>query len=82
MVKVYSTSTCPWCKKAKAYFDEKGIAYESVDVSLNSEAQKEMIEKSGQMGVPVIDIDGQIVVGFDKERIDELLKVKSLIFKP
>lgn len=74
-IKIYSTPTCPWCKKAKAYLDEKGIAHESVDVSSNEAARKEMIDKSGQMGVPVIDIDGQIVVGFDKGKIDELLKL-------
>ena len=72
-IKIYSTPTCPWCKKAKAYLGEKGIAFESIDVSSNETAQKEMIEKSGQMGVPVIDIDGKIVIGFDLEKINELL---------
>ena len=75
MVKVYSTPTCPWCKKAKAYLGEKGIQFESIDVSSSETAQKEMIEKSGQMGVPVLDINGKIVIGFDKEKIDELLKI-------
>ena len=75
-IKIYSTPTCPWCKRAKAYLEEKGIAYESIDISSDQTAQKEMIERSGQMGVPVIDIDGQIVVGFDKEKIDEILKLK------
>src|SRR3989338_4088017 len=74
-IKIYSTPTCPWCKKAKAYLGEKGIAYESVDVSSNETAQKEMIEKSGQMGVPVIDIDGKIIIGFDQEEIDKALKL-------
>jgi len=54
----------------------KGIEFEEVDVSTNEEAAMEMIQKSGQMGVPVIEIDGQIVIGFDKERIDELLNLK------
>lgn len=72
-IKIYSTSTCPWCKRAKAYLDEKGIAYENIDVSSDEKAQKEMIDKSGQMGVPVIDIDGKIIVGFDKEEIDKTL---------
>ena len=72
-IKIYSTPICPWCKKAKAYLDEKGIPYTGIDVSNDEAAQKEMIEKSGQMGVPVLDIDGKIVVGFDKEKIDELL---------
>lgn len=75
-IKIYSTPTCPWCKKAKAYLEEKGIPYEGIDVSFDEKAQKEMIDKSGQMGVPVLDIDGNIVVGFDKEKIDELLNLK------
>lgn len=75
IIKIYSTSTCPWCKRAKAYLEEKGIAFESVDVSSDQNAQREMIDKSGQMGVPVLDIDGKIVIGFDKEKIDELLKL-------
>lgn len=77
MIRIYSTPTCPWCKKAKAYLEEKGIAFESVDVSSDDKAQKEMIDKSGQMGVPVLDIDGKIVIGFDKEKIDELLNIQS-----
>jgi len=75
-IKIYSTPTCPWCKKAKAYLKEKGIEFESFDVSTDEKAQKEMIDKSGQMGVPVLDIDGKIVVGFDKQKIDELLNIK------
>ena len=75
-IKIYSTPTCPWCKKAKAYLGEKGIAFESVNVSSDEKAQKEMIEKSGQMGVPVIDIDGKIVIGFDVEKINEILNIK------
>lgn len=77
MIKIYSTPTCPWCKRAKAYLTEKGIDFESIDVSSNDVAQKEMIEKSGQMGVPVLDIDGKIVIGFDKEKIDEMLNIKN-----
>lgn len=76
-IKIYSTPTCPWCKKAKAYLEEKGIQYEGVDVSSNAAAQKEMIDKSGQMGVPVLDIDGKIVIGFDKGKIDEILSIKN-----
>ena len=75
MIKVYSTPTCPWCKKLKDYLNEKGIEFEDVDVSTDEAAAKEMVEKSGQMGVPQIDINGQIIVGFDKEAIDaELAK--------
>ena len=76
-IKIYSTPTCPWCKRVKAYLDEKGIQYTGIDVSSDLAAQNEMIEKSGQMGVPVIDIDGKIVVGFDKEKINELLKISN-----
>jgi glutaredoxin-like YruB-family protein len=75
-VKIYTTPACPFCVMAKEYLKEKGIEFEEIDVSKNEKAAKEMIEKSGQMGVPVIEIDEQIVVGFDKEKIDELLKLK------
>lgn len=70
---VYSTPTCPWCVKAKEFLKEKGIKFEAKDVSEDEAARDEMMEKSGQMGVPVIDIDGQIIVGFDKEKIEDLL---------
>jgi len=71
--KVYSTPTCPFCKMAKAYLEAKGIPFEDLDVSSDPVAREEMIQRSGQMGVPVIDIDGQIVIGFDKERLDSLV---------
>ena len=73
-VKVYSTSTCPWCIKAKEFFKEKGIEFEEVDVGANQEAAQEMMEKTGQMGVPVIDVDGKIIVGFDQAAIEEAMK--------
>jgi len=72
-VKVYSTPTCPYCVKVKVYLDEKGIKYENFDVSSDKAKLEEMLKLSGQMGVPVLDIDGNIVVGFDKEKIDNLL---------
>jgi len=72
-VKVYSTPTCPYCIRAKQFLKENNISFEDVDVSLDSQAAEEMVEKSGQMGVPVLDIDGEIIVGFDKERIKEAL---------
>ncbi len=72
-VKVYTTSTCTYCKMAKEYFDEKGVSYENLDVTVDEAARNEMIEKSGQMGVPVIDIDGEIIVGFNKDKLAELL---------
>ena len=70
---IYSTPTCPYFKKAKAYLQERGIEYTDVDVSQNETAQNEMIEKSGTMSVPVIDIGGVIITGFDKDKIDEAL---------
>lgn len=75
-IKVYSTPTCPYCGMVKKYLDSKNIQYEDVDVSKDREAAKEMIEKSGQRGVPVIDIDGNIVIGFDKDKIDNLMQAE------
>ncbi len=72
-VKVYSTPTCPWCTIAKKYLTSKNVIFEDLDVSRNSEAAMEMIQKSGQRGVPVIDINGKIIVGFDQTTIDSLL---------
>ena len=70
---VYSTPTCPYCVMAKNYFKENNIEYTDYDVSTDQEKAKEMIEKSGQTGVPVIDIDGQIIVGFDLKKIKQAL---------
>lgn len=72
-VKVYSTPTCPYCKMVKQFLKENNIEFEDVDVASNQTAAQEMVKKSGQMGVPVLDIDGQIVVGFDKGKIKQLL---------
>ncbi len=75
-IKVYSSPTCPYCVSLKKYLTEKGFEFEDIDVSSNFELAQEMIDKSGQMGVPVIDIDGKIIVGFDKEKIDKILGIK------
>ena len=75
MVKIYSTPTCIYCQTLKNFLKDKGFEFEDIDVSRNEIALKEMVDKSGQMGVPVIDIDGQIVVGFDKEKISKLLNI-------
>lgn len=72
-IKVYNTPTCPYCHQLKEFLEEKGLEFEDVDVSVNEEERKEMVEKSGQMGVPVIDIDGQVIVGFDRDKVEELL---------
>lgn len=76
-VKIYSTPTCPYCKLAKGYLDEHQIAYEDIDVSANSDAAQEMVKLSGQMGVPVIDVDGQIIVGWNKTALEEALAKKK-----
>ncbi len=71
---VYSTPTCPYCNYTKEYFRQTGVAFEDVDVSKSRERAVEMVRKSGQMGVPVIDINGAIVVGFQPEAFEELLE--------
>jgi glutaredoxin-like YruB-family protein len=73
-VKVYSTPSCPWCTEAKNYLSSKHVQFEDIDVSRNMEAAREMVQKSGQRGVPVLDINGSIVVGFDQAAIDTLLR--------
>ncbi|MBX9136471.1 MULTISPECIES: glutaredoxin family protein [unclassified Clostridium] len=76
MIKVYSTESCPWCVKAKQYLKSKNIEYIEVNVGEDMEGREEMIKLSGQMGVPVINIDGKIIVGFDKMAIDEAINTK------
>jgi len=71
---VYTTPTCPFCKMAMNYLRENGIDFVEKDVSIDREAAKEMIEKSGQMGVPVIDINGKIIVGFVPEEIEKAVR--------
>jgi len=77
MVKIYSTPACPYCFTLKEFLKEKGIEFEEIDVSKDEKARDEMIKKSGKLEAPVIDIDGQIVVGFDKEKIVKLLNIKE-----
>ncbi|MFC1937317.1 glutaredoxin family protein [Chloroflexota bacterium] len=72
-VVIYSTPTCPHCKRAKDYLTRKGVAYTDIDVAQDRKAAEEMVQKSGQLGVPVILIDDQIVVGFNQGKLDELL---------
>lgn len=76
-IKVYSTPTCPYCVTLKNFLKEKGFDFEDIDVAAEPAKAQEMIEKSGQMGVPVVDIDGQIIVGFDREKIIQLLNIKE-----
>ena len=77
MIRIFSTPTCMYCQTLKSFLKEKNIAFEDIDVSKDEIALKEMVDKSGQMGVPVIDIDGQIVVGFDRNKIVELLNINE-----
>jgi glutaredoxin-like YruB-family protein len=74
-VTIYSTPTCHFCHIAKDFMKEKGIKYEEYNVATDLAKRKEMMDKSGQMGVPVLDIGGDIVVGFDEEQISKLLGV-------
>lgn len=75
MVKVYSTNSCPWCVKAKNYLKSVNIEFEEFNVQEDMEARDEMINKSKQMGVPVLDINGTVIVGFDKNTIDSALNI-------
>ena len=75
-VKIYSTPTCPYCDMAKKFLKENKVDFENIDVSKDEAAANDMIEKSGQMGVPVIDINGTIIVGFDKEAMKKALGLK------
>lgn len=74
-VEIYTTPTCTYCNMTKSFFAENNVQYTEHDVSANIEKRNEMIEKSGQMGVPVIMIDGQMVVGFNRAKLAELLEL-------
>ena len=73
---IYSTPTCVYCKSAKDFFKANNVKYTEVDVAADAVKRKEMIEKSGQMGVPVIEVGEDIVVGFDKGTLSQLLGIK------
>lgn len=74
-IKVFSTPTCPYCTRLKSYLDEKHIAFENIDVAADKAGLQYMITVSGQMGVPVIMIDDDVIVGFDKDKIDAKLGI-------
>ena len=74
-VKVYSTPTCPYCIRVKQFLKDGAVVFEEIDVSRDQDAAQDMIKRSGQMGVPVIDIDGVLIVGFDKEKIKKILGI-------
>lgn len=71
---LYSTPTCPFCQKAEDYLREKKIDFENVNVAIDREGLRKMKEKSGQIGVPVLDVNGEIILGFNREKIDEVLR--------
>lgn len=73
---IFSTPTCSFCNMAKKYFREKGVRFTDVDVSRDAAAARDMVRRSGQQGVPVIDIGGKIVVGFDRPKLDKLLGLR------
>ncbi len=75
-IKVYSTPACHYCVRAKQFLKDNNISFEDIDVSADIKKAQEMMDKSGQMGVPVLDIDGEIIVGFDKDKIKELLQLQ------
>lgn len=74
-VTVYTTPTCSWCTAVKQHLQAHAVSFEEVDVSADMQKAKAMVEKTGQYGVPVIDIDGEVVVGFDRARINALLGI-------
>ncbi|MDB5259381.1 MAG: glutaredoxin-like protein YruB-family [Candidatus Taylorbacteria bacterium] len=73
---IYSTPTCTYCNHAKTYMKEKGVAYTEYNVASDTDKRKEMVDKSGQLGVPVLDIDGKIIVGFEESELAEALDIK------
>ena len=74
-VTIYSTQTCVYCNMAKSFFKSNGVAYTEHNVATDMERRKEMIDKTGQMGVPVIDVGGEIVVGFDEPKLRSTLEI-------
>lgn len=72
-VTVYSTQSCPWCQKVKEWLNSHNIAFTEIDVSKNPEEARKMIERTGQRGVPQIDIDGTMIIGFDEDALKKAL---------
>ncbi len=73
MVKVYSTPTCPFCIQTKRFLKDNNVEFEDIDVSKDHEKAQEMMDKTGQMGVPVLDVNGKIIIGFDRDAISSAL---------
>lgn len=74
-VTVYSTPTCPWCKKIKSLLEKNSIEFIDIDVSVDTKMAQKMVHKTGQMGVPVTEIDGEVVIGYDEKKLTDLLKI-------
>lgn len=79
MVTIYTTTWCGFCRMAKDYMDKHGVKYEEKDVERDVTAAQEAVQKSGQMGVPVIDVEGTIILGFDRMALDEAFKANKLV---
>lgn len=73
---IYSTPTCGYCRMAKEYLTSKSVPYTDVDVSADRAKQEELVKKTGQFGVPVIEVDGKLIIGFDKRKLDEYAGIK------
>ena len=76
-VKIYTTNHCPYCVTVKEFFKKNGVDYKEINVEEDEAAAEEMIEKSGQMGVPVIEVNGEIIIGFNRNAIEKALKLKK-----
>ena len=76
-MKVYSTTTCPWCVKTKDFLKENNIKFEDINIETDQQAREEMFEKTGQFGVPVIEAGGQVIIGFNKDALKKALKLKN-----
>ena len=76
-VLVFTTPTCSWCQRLKTYLRERHVQFREIDVSRDAQAARDLVRRTGQMGVPVIEIDGRPIVGFDKPQIDRLLGLSS-----
>lgn len=76
-ITVYSTPTCPYCKQVKQFLEENGFDFTDIDVSIDPKAAQKMIDKSGQMGVPVTDIDGDIIIGYDEKALKKQLGISK-----
>ncbi len=76
-VTIYTTPTCSFCRAAKSYLRQRGVPVRDVDISKNPSAAREVVRKSGQMGVPVIDVNGKIIVGFDRPKLNNALGIRG-----